>query len=107
MHLPKMDDTYELQALLEQQGLELFQAVNKLRIVEAENKQLKQSIQALALENSRALEVPKKRKLSKHVIDRWKYYHENKAHVAIRYDLTTADWRAIKAKCDELFADNR
>lgn len=96
-----MDDLYELHTVLEQQNLELFQLNNKIKLLEAENRSLKYNVEQLALENSKQLEKPK-RKLSQCVIDRWKYYHENKADVAKRFGLS--DWRVIKSKCDELFA---
>lgn len=100
-----MEELYELQTIIQEQSLQMFQMANKIKTLENENKQLKQNIELLALEQSTQMQQKPKRKICQEVTDRWKYYHNNKTEIATTYDLQ--NWRTVKAKCDELFASNR
>lgn len=92
-------DETELMMRCSQSELEVMVLKGRLSALESENVQLKQHIERLAMENS-AL-IPKKRKISKEVTERWDFYHKNKSSVAKEKGLE--DWRDVKRACDELF----
>jgi regulator of replication initiation timing len=98
-----MDPEYEL--TLHQQSLEIYNLQSKVASLEKENKNLKESIATMAMENSFLLEKPKKRKFSEDVLQKWAFYHANKE--GIKRETGFTDWRLIKKKSDELFASHR
>lgn len=94
------DRSYEeLMMRCAQNEMEVSLLKGRLSAVESENSQLKQHIEKLAIENSEM--IPKKRKLSKEVVERWEFYHSHKESVA--KDKGLSDWREVKRACDELF----
>lgn len=97
------EETYLLNAVIQKQELELFALRGKLTTLEIENASLKKNIEDMAMENSSLL--PKKRKVSQAVIDRWNFYHANKDKVAAERNLT--NWRDVKKVCDDLFASHK
>jgi hypothetical protein len=95
------DEVYEYMSTIQCQSLEIYNLNLKLQALEIDNKQLKENIQTLAIENADVMNQPYKRKMSRFVLAKWAYYHNHKEDIRSKYELN--DWRAIKSKSDELF----
>lgn len=95
-----MEDVYALELAIHERDLDIFRLETFLKDAQNKNRELKQQLEALAMENSA---MCKKRAISKFVRERWAYYHASKTRVKEARGLD--DWRAVKKVCDELFAE--
>lgn len=93
-----MDDVeFSLRTRIEQLQLEAYQMNARVTVLEKENKQLKDSLQNMALH-----EKPKRRKGHLATL-RWEYYHAHKSRIKTENKLAIMDWREVKSICDREF----